>query len=226
MNPRFNRALFIVGGLLALAAGALLALGGRESPAVVSNATVYQSPRPLPALGLTDDTGSTFDATGLDGGWAWVFFGFTNCPDVCPMTMQTLATAWDLIEDDALRPRVVLVTVDPERDDVAELGRYARHFNPEFRGVSGSRQAIEALAQALYVSVLRIPLDDGGYTIDHSAAVFIVDPSGSVVAVSTPPHAARTIASAVDSASSAKRSKASIPTRGSTAPVATVRTPR
>ncbi len=175
---------------LALLSGALVALSGRDGPAAPEAATVYQAPRPFPAIDLIDHNGDAFGREQLVGRWSWLFFGFTHCPDVCPTTLQLLKQARGTIGDDSALPEVVLISVDPERDTPATLARYVGHFDPEFVGVTGSSEAIDRLTEALYVSYAKVPDDNGGYTVDHSAAVFFVNPRAEVVAVTTPPHAA------------------------------------
>ena len=192
MNKTSRIASYAAAAVLALATGAWLAASQRGS-AGPDVATVYNQPRPFPDIALTDHNGSTFDRDRLRGRWSLLFFGFTHCPDVCPATLQLLKQARAALPQSAL-PDVVLISVDPARDTPPILARYVAHFDPEFVGVTGTESAIAELTKALYVSHQKIPLDNGGYTVDHSAAVFFVNPSAEIVAVSTPPHGARAIA--------------------------------
>jgi protein SCO1/2 len=195
------RTLLVVAAcLVAALAGALIArawLAGREAPPVTEAAAVYGAPRPLPAFELVAQDGSRFDRTRLAGHYTLVFFGFTNCPDLCPTTLAELARAAQLLEDlpAARRPAVVMVSVDPGRDTPAVLGRYVAHFDPRFLGVTGADAALATLAQALGAAYQKGVEVDGSYAVDHTAAVFLIDPEARLAAVFPAPHVARTIAS-------------------------------
>jgi protein SCO1/2 len=146
---------------------------------------------------LTDHDGNTFGVERLRGRWTLLFFGFTHCPDICPTTLATLATVRSALADlpAPQRPEVVLVSVDPARDLPAVLARYVSHFDPSFTGVTGDPAAIDALTRELGVAVMiGAPAADGAYTVDHSAAIFLIDPQAAWTAVFGAPHDAKTIA--------------------------------
>jgi protein SCO1/2 len=169
-----------------------------DEPAALAQATLFDAPRPLPDFRLVDHAGRPFDRERLRGRWHFLFFGFTHCPDVCPTTLATLAAVRSRLRDlpQSEQPRAVLVSVDPERDTAEALAQYVPHFDPEFVGVTGDPAAIAALAQELGVAIMiGAPAADGGYTVDHTAALFLVDPDGAWTAVFGTPHAADTIAS-------------------------------
>ncbi|PJE31785.1 protein SCO1/2 [Pseudooceanicola antarcticus] len=125
-------------------------------------------------LQMTD--GGTFTEDSLKGAYTAVFFGFTHCPEVCPTTLGDIAT-WqeDLGEDKQLR--VYFVTVDPERDDVDTLRDYVS-WAPGVTGVSGSRDEIDEAIKAFRVYARQVELEDGDYTMDHSASVLLFDQKG------------------------------------------------
>jgi protein SCO1/2 len=181
----------VAGGMLAGAGAAWLALGGRGEPPPLEHATRFDAPRPLPAFALVDSSGASFGPERLRGRWTFLFFGFTNCPDICPTTLATLAAVRTSLADlpEEQRPSVLFVSVDPGRDTPEALGRYVAHFDPAFTGATGTREAIEALAAALGVAVFVGPPDaDGNYAVDHSAAVFLLDPEARVAALFGTPH--------------------------------------
>jgi protein SCO1/2 len=124
-------------------------------------------------------------AADLAGHPTLVFFGFTHCPDVCPTTLVKLAA----IKKTGALPgmRVLFVSVDPGRDTPAVLAPYVHAFDPDFIGATGSAAEIERLARNFGVAVARVDLPGGDYTMDHSAAVFLLDPHAQIVAVFTPP---------------------------------------
>ena len=196
MSPSSQKLLVVLLAISALAAGALSALWQRSdsAPAEVATATLYQAPRPLPDLaGLVDHRGEPLSRERFEGQWTWLFFGFTHCPDVCPITLDLLARAQRQLAGDE-PPQIALVTVDPERDDPEAMSRYVTHFGTDTLGITGGKDALESLAAAMYVSFGRVPLENGGYTMDHSAGIFFVNPRAEVIAVTTPPHTADHVA--------------------------------
>ncbi len=181
--------------IVAFAAGLILArvlMPARVEVPRTERATVLAEPRPLPALALVNQDGQPLGREFFEGHWTIVFFGFTSCPDICPTTLATLKQATrelgDLPSGD--RPRVMLVTVDPERDDQKRLSAYVKFFDPSFLGATGDAAAVADAAAAFGVPYSKVSLPDGGYTMDHGSAIFIVGPSGGIVAVSSAPHEA------------------------------------
>ena len=151
-------------------------------------AVLFDTPRPLARQQLQDQDGDAFDGSGFAGRWNVLFFGFTHCPDVCPTTLALLAeVAARLPADAALAPRFWLVTVDPERDTPALLAPYVRHFDPRFGTLGGDPQAVQRFAAALSVPFARSDLPAGGYTMDHSANLLLIDPLGRFAGFVTPP---------------------------------------
>lgn len=119
-----------------------------------------------------------------------VFFGFTHCPEVCPTTLYTLTSLIDEIgadgseagDNEAANTQVVFITVDPERDTPAILADYIRSMSDQAIGLSGSRAAIDEAIKGFGVYAVKVPLDgdDGDYTMDHTATVFLYDQTGAL----------------------------------------------
>ncbi len=183
----------------ALAAGGAAGfwLAKQAAPPPLQRATLLPSPRPLPPMALLRDDGSPFNRDSLAGRWTLVFFGFTNCPGICPATMATLAAVRGHLQDlpEALQPAVVMITVDPDRDTPETLAGWLRRFDPSFVGVTGDAEAIDDLSRRLGVAVRAgLPDDAGGYDVDHTSAVFLIDPEASFAALFGSPHQAELIA--------------------------------
>ncbi len=164
----------------------------RQSSSQIPLATgSYLAPaRPLPDFSLIDQRGQPFGPRNFDGHWSLMFFGYTNCPDFCPTTLATLAAMEKNLRaaGTPTRPQVVFISVDAKRDTPQQLARYVPYFDPEFIGATAADQpAIEALARKLGVAVALTKTADGGYTVDHSAEIFVVDPQGRLAAVLTGP---------------------------------------
>jgi protein SCO1/2 len=174
--------LFAVVLSIALAAGAFMALRYSE-PAEPQFALVLPAGQAVPEFSLLDQDGNPVDATVFRDRWDLVFFGFTHCPDVCPTTLQVLSQAQQTLRESAATtlPRIVLVSVDPER--------YMRHFGEGSLGLTGDLEEIRKLAGGLGIFFEKQPAVDGNYGVDHSAAVLLIDPNGELKAVFGAPHA-------------------------------------
>jgi protein SCO1/2 len=125
-----------------------------------------------------------------------LFFGFINCPDVCPTTLAVLSQVTKQVADlpQLQRPAVVFMSVDPQRDTPDKVGAYAGFFSPDFVGVTGMPEEVDNFTRALGVPVARVALDRGGYTVDHSGAIFVIDPSSSLRALFSSPRDAAELA--------------------------------
>lgn len=158
-------------------------------------------PREIAPFELTTHTGEPFDASSFTGKWSFIFFGFTNCPDICPTSMSAMGIAErelearGMMEEDAPF-QGILVTVDPERDDAASLGRYVTAFSPRFIGVRGDREATVGLTTQLNVAFAQVPDGQGGYQVDHTANIVIINPRGHYHGFIRMPHEAETLVTA------------------------------
>ena len=198
MSRTQTLALAALVAIVAVAAGILSArwVMQRQAGAQTATATLLSPPRPLPPLALVDQENRPFGVDRLRGRWSFVFFGFTSCPDVCPVTMTALAQTNKLLADvpEKLRPRLVMISVDPERDTPERLAGYVKAFDPTFIGVTGTKAAIDELAQRMGVLVAKRPLEGGNYSVDHTTSVFLVDPDGALHALFSAPHTPQLIA--------------------------------
>jgi len=153
------------------------------------------TPREIAPFSLVDQHGVEFDNARLKGHWSLLFFGFTSCPDVCPVTLAALAQVEQKLVDAGRQDlldqlNVYFVSVDPERDDAAVIAKYVDAFSPRFTGVTGSREALAAFAQQLNVAFMKVPDANGGYVIDHTGNFIIVDPKGHYAGFMKLPHQA------------------------------------
>lgn len=196
---RLRRALVFV-GVGALLGGAALTYKalrrvGPGTPAqndalARMGATVIADPQPLPAFMLTSAQGPVTLAS-LIGRWHFVFFGYTQCPDVCPTGLGLMAELQRRLPERE-RPGVLFVSVDPQRDTPALLGEYVPAFDPSFRGATGDEAALAPLLKDLGVMVQRNPPAQADrpmtYTVDHTASMFLIDPQARLRGVFSPPH--------------------------------------
>jgi protein SCO1/2 len=128
---------------------------------------------------LTDHTGKARTLADFRGKVVVLFFGYTQCPDVCPTTLAELAEAMRRLGADAARVQVLFVTVDPQRDTAELLGHYVPAFDPSFLGLLGDAPALERTAREFKVVYQKQPgSTPGTYTMDHSAGAYVFDPQG------------------------------------------------
>lgn len=176
---------FALVGFAAAVAGVLLARMLTQRPVALEGGTWLPQPRPLAAFELQDTSGSRFSNASLAGRSHLLFFGFTYCPDVCPTTLATLAQ----VHADASLANlgVLFATVDPQRDTGPVMRQYLDAFSRDFIGLRGEPAALAPLLTSLGGIATRQPLPDGNYTMDHTAAIYLLDRRGRYAAVFTPP---------------------------------------
>ena len=158
----------------------------------LASGTWLSPSRQIGEFSLTNEAGQPLTRANLQGRPSVVFFGFTHCPDVCPTTLAMLAQVNKEARVAGLH--TLLITVDPARDTPEVLEKYVHAFDRNFSGATGSPAAIERLAKDFSVAIRRVDLPGGDYTMDHSAAVFLLDDRARLVAVFTPPFDAQRIA--------------------------------
>lgn len=180
-------ALFVVIGL----AGGAWFLSQAVETAEPAHATVLPAPQPLPPFTLTDHRGEPLTRDGLADGWQVLFFGFTNCPDICPATLTQLSVARRKLAERGVSPlpEILLISVDPERDSPAALADYVGHFGDGVRGATGTVPELRTLTTALGIHFeTEPPDDDGDYGVNHSAAVLVIDRKARLKALFSAPH--------------------------------------
>jgi protein SCO1 len=165
-----------------------------EAAPALSAGIAFPEPRPIPEFQLLDQHARPFSRASLAGQWSLVFAGFTHCPDVCPTTLVTLAAIDKQLQADGRDLQVVFLSLDPERDAPAALGAYLDFYSPRFTGATGDHAEIDKLMAALGLSYIKVPQEAGRYTIDHSAALILVDPDARAAAYFKPPLRADRIA--------------------------------
>jgi protein SCO1/2 len=180
VNPKASRILLVfaafLGGLV-LFFGAILFVAGRGSFSVGQAVAAVGGP-----FHLEDQNGKPVSDADMKGRPFLVFFGFTRCPDICPTTLFEISQVLKALGPDADRTGALFITVDPERDTPAALKDYLSNFDPHLRGLTGDPAAISQAAKAYRVYAKKVPLDNGDYTMDHTAIVYLMDKEGRFVA--------------------------------------------
>ncbi|HEX3864103.1 MAG TPA: SCO family protein [Stellaceae bacterium] len=183
-SPRFALIAVAMAGLLILAAGALIGFMHRDTTkgaAGTALAGLIGGP-----FHLIDQNGKPFTDADLKGKWNLVFFGYTHCPDTCPTALNELSLALDKLGKKAGEVRIVLISVDPERDTPAVLKSYVESFDAPIVALSGTPEEVKQAAASYRVYYAKHPRADGGYDMDHSALIYVMDPQGRFTSTFAP----------------------------------------
>jgi protein SCO1/2 len=149
----------------------------------------------LSDFALLDHNGERFSKQDLMGNWNLLFFGFTSCPDVCPLTMNVLKLFYDDLAETEYgdSTQVIMVSVDPQRDTVEAMANYVQQYHPEFVGLTGEHAVISKLADELYIAFREAPAHEGdhnpeNYEIAHSGYIVMINPDGDYISLIRAPH--------------------------------------
>jgi protein SCO1 len=178
-------------GILVLGAGVLLGLAFRDQAKGVASG-------PLAGViggkfSLVDQNGKNFTDADLRGKWQLVFFGYTHCPDVCPTALNDLSLALDQLGAKKSEVGIVFISVDPDRDTPPVLKSYVESFAGPIVALTGTPAEVAQTAQDYKVYYAKHPRADGGYDMDHSALIYVMDPQGRFTATFTPDDSEDTI---------------------------------
>jgi protein SCO1 len=180
VNAKGSRILLVLasflGGLF-LFFGAILFVTGRASSPIGQAIAGVGGP-----FHLEDQNGKAVSDADMKGKPFLVFFGFTHCPDICPTTLFDMSQLMQALGPDADRTGALFITVDPERDTPAVMKDYLSNFDPHLRGLTGDQASISAATRAYRVYAKKVPLENGDYTMDHTAVVYLMDKDGRFVA--------------------------------------------
>ena len=206
MLDRKNRITLTVACLLALVAlmiGLFISHHVREDHGIdveQFHGTYLDKPRSVKTFSLMGIDNQPFNNASLLGHWTMLFFGFTNCGQVCPTTMAELGKMYRLLEDQGEKtlPQVVMISVDPDRDGLDKLGPYVKAFNPHFYGATGDEPSIAMMTKEMGIAYVKIALkgseDPHHYDIEHTGTVMLFNPKGELNAFFTMPHQASLLA--------------------------------
>jgi protein SCO1/2 len=192
----------LLAGVVILATGALglwtwHRLDAPHAPPPSIGGFVFPEPRKLPAVELVDENGAPFTPHQFAGRWSFVYFGYTYCPDVCPLALIELAAVRQRLaaEQPEASAAYYLVSVDPQRDTPERLREYVRYFDSTFHGLTGSPDAISVLAKAAETLFFVPPGQESeNYLVSHSNNIVLVNPRGELEAIFTPPHSPEQLA--------------------------------
>lgn len=184
---------YLYAGLLttAIVIGIIYLISNDSNVPAELRSVAVDPPYSISSFNLVDHEHNTVDIQRLKNNWSFIFFGYTHCPDVCPATMSQLSVINKSIlmsQKEHAKTQFIFVSVDPQRDTIDHLAKYINYFDPEFIAMTGEEENIAATeAQVGAFHRFDSKSKSGHYTVQHSAEVFLVDPSGRLTAKFVPP---------------------------------------
>lgn len=162
--------------------------------------TLLEKPREINQFTLTGTDKQLFTNASLEGQWTLIFFGFTNCGYLCPTTMAEVGKMYRRLEEQGVKPlpRIVMISIDPERDTLDKLDQYVKAFHPHFYGARGEEEMVKQMTREMGIAYTKIPLKNSAkaenYDVQHSGALMLFNPQGELNAFFTTPHKAELLA--------------------------------
>lgn len=163
-----------------------------DSPIELESGTLLPLPQDISPFHLVSADTKDFTNENLKGKWSFLFFGFTNCPELCPATLTTLNKMIALLTEHKVEqiPQVVFISLDPARDTPSTMKQYLASFNKDFVGLTGSEDSLKKLTSEFSVLYAKVTKNatEKDYVIDHSGTLLLVNPNAQLVAVFSTPH--------------------------------------
>ena len=188
-------ALLIVAGILGFAAGIGLYTSQYYQTDISIRPDIqgllWPNPKQISDFEMIDHKNQGFGLEQLKGKWSFLFFGYTHCPDVCPITLSVLANVHQQLEKKQKNNNVqtVFVSVDPGRDTPEQLAKYVHYFNPDFIGLGGTEDQVDSLGKQIGIVYIHGEKNNiADYSVDHTASVFLIDPKGRLVGIFSAPQ--------------------------------------
>jgi len=186
------RSLVIIGALIAFGSGIGVYTAKQKNASIPPQVQglMWPNPKILLPFSTIDQDGQEFSLQNLKGKWSFLFFGYTNCPDICPITLSVFNQVHKNLDiENIIDTQMIFVSVDPERDSSDQLKQYVSYFNEDFIGLGGSNEQIRSLTGQMGIPFfLQEATAEGNYLVDHSSSIFLISPQGYMIAVISAPH--------------------------------------
>ena len=196
MNNKKNKLVPLIAGLLVLGFVIILfvirfsdkydsdLLKAKELPKLDILTTFLEEPVAATAFALKSHLNKTFSQKDLKGKWSFLFFGYINCPDICPNTMAVLNKVFENLSktNDLGNTTFIFATVDPQRDTVKSMAEYVAYFNKDFVGLRGEKEELDEITKAMNIAYILEESSNKEYQVGHSTAILLIDPKGRQVA--------------------------------------------
>ena len=193
----------ILSALIAMAGGIWLGQSteverGDLKPAIIQGA-IYPQAKHIERFELQNQLVETVTKSDFLNHWSLIFVGYTNCPDICPTTLSVMNQVKEYLTEQKIQaPKIVFLSIDPERDTPLHIKRYVEYFDKDFTGLTGTQAQITQISQNLNAVFRKAPGADGeisedNYLMDHSSALMLINPQGNLQSILTAPHLPGTI---------------------------------
>lgn len=191
MRTKLMIASFALIGLLTM--GYFLILPALQPTASHGIQGMLSQPQTIKPFQLTRHDGQPLNVDSFKGKWTMLFFGYTHCPDICPMALSILRGIKLNIDEQYPQQtqdtQFIFVSVDGKRDTPTQLGQYITYYHPEFIGATGTEKQVNVLTRQLNIVYMKMPeQEDGSYIINHSSTILLVAPDGKLVGRFSTPH--------------------------------------
>ena len=160
-------------------------------PSEAIQGLLWPNPKQLGEFSAINQNGDTFNISNLHGHWSLLFFGYTYCPDVCPVTLSVLEQVQTRLQQEQSLPalQTIFITGDPERDTTTRLAEYIGYFKGNFSALGGTIEQINSLASQIGIAYsLDMVQENGSYMVNHTSSVFLIDPQARLVGIFSAPH--------------------------------------
>lgn len=196
-NSKFLIPAMAVIAILASGMGFYISLKQSQQP-IQANPGIeglfWPNPKKINPFSVIDQDGESFGLEQFKGKWSFIFFGYTHCPDICPITMAVMGDVFKELINEHDDIQNVFVSVDPERDTIEKLSQYVTYFNEDFIGLGGNTEMINSLTGQIGIPYY-VNRDESteNYLVDHTASIFLIGPEGRLVGKLSAPHQKATI---------------------------------
>ena len=187
--------ILIVSAVIALSAGVWFGFDSSRPVAPPQiQGVILPVAKTVNEFNLTDHKNNSFTLKNLENKWSLLFVGYTQCPDICPMVLNTLKQTHKLMkEQQIIPPQTVFISIDPERDTPDTLAKYINYFNKDFIAVTGESNELKKVASNLSVYFKKAAGSSGDveaddYLMDHSSSIVLINPKGELQSFLTAPH--------------------------------------
>lgn len=149
----------------------------------------WPNPKQIHDFDTLDHTGTKFGVEQIKEKWSFIFFGYTHCPDVCPITLSVMADVYQKLLNNHKDIQIIFVSVDPERDTTEKLAQYVAYFNEAFIGLGGDTEKVNSLTKQIGVAYyINKRGQEETYLVDHTASIFLIDPKARLIGKVSAPH--------------------------------------
>ena len=189
-NSHFLIPMMVIIAILAAGSGFYISLKQSQKTVQVNpniEGLFWPNPKQIHSFSTLDQTGVAFGLEQIKDKWSFIFFGYTHCPDICPITMSVMADVYKELNKTHNDIQTVFVSVDAERDNTEKLQQYVGYFHDDFIGLGGSTDMVNSLTKQIGVAYY-VNNNGDNYLVDHSASIFLLDPQGRMVGKISPPH--------------------------------------